>query len=86
VLYTPAGGGDVGWVSGDVYRTVSSQEDGVSVGMVDATVPVGVGPIPHVHERTDESFFLLSGTIAFLGGEKTIMAEAGISTTCSGRS
>ncbi|NMO51012.1 cupin domain-containing protein [Actinoplanes sp. TBRC 11911] len=45
--------------------------------MIDGVVPVGGGPIPHVHEQTDESFFLLSGVIAFLGGEKTITAEPG---------
>ena len=78
VLYTPADGGVVTWVSGDVYRVLASAEDGMgSIGFIEGQVPVGAGPLPHVHERTDESFFLLSGTIAFLGGEKTITAEAG---------
>jgi mannose-6-phosphate isomerase-like protein (cupin superfamily) len=78
VVYTPAGGGVVRWVSGDSYRVLATRDDGTgAIGMVDGTVPVGGGPIPHVHERTDESFFLLSGTIAFLGGEKTITAEPG---------
>jgi mannose-6-phosphate isomerase-like protein (cupin superfamily) len=78
VLYTPADGGVVKWVSGDVYRILASAEDGRgSIKFIDGTVPVGAGPLPHVHERTDESFFLLAGTIAFLGGEKTITAGAG---------
>jgi mannose-6-phosphate isomerase-like protein (cupin superfamily) len=78
VLYTPADGGVVTWVAGDVYRVLASSYDGAgSIAMIDAQVPVGAGPNPHVHERTDESFYLLSGTIAFLGGDKTITAEAG---------
>jgi mannose-6-phosphate isomerase-like protein (cupin superfamily) len=78
VLYTPANGGTVTWVSGDVYRVLASAEDGTgAIGIIDGLVPVGAGPLAHVHERTDESFFLLSGTIAFLGGEKTITAEPG---------
>lgn len=78
VLYTPAGGGAKSWVSGDVYRVLASREDGAgAVGMVEGTIPVGAGPAPHVHERTDESFYLVSGTIAFLSGAKTIIAEPG---------
>jgi mannose-6-phosphate isomerase-like protein (cupin superfamily) len=78
VLYTPAGGGSVKWVSGDVYRVLTSAEDGTgSIGFIDGQVPVGAGPLPHLHKHSDESFFVLSGTIAFLGGEKTVTAEAG---------
>lgn len=78
VLYTPAGGGDVRWMAGDAYRILASREDGTgAIGMVEATVPIGAGPGPHVHARTDEGFYLVSGTIAFLGGEKTVTAEPG---------
>jgi mannose-6-phosphate isomerase-like protein (cupin superfamily) len=78
VLYTPAGGGDTTWVSGDIYRILASGEDGAgTVGFVDGVIPVGGGPIPHVHGHTDESFFLISGSLAFLGGQRNFTAAPG---------
>jgi Cupin domain len=63
---------------GDVYRVLTSAEDGTGpIGFVDGQVPVGAGPLPHVHKHSDESFFVLSRTIAFPAGAKTITAEAG---------
>ncbi|WP_329218562.1 cupin domain-containing protein [Streptomyces sp. NBC_01485] len=65
-------------MSGDSYRVLSSvEETNGAIGFVDATVPPGGGPIAHTHERTDESFFLISGTVAFLDEEENFTAEAG---------
>ncbi|NMO53762.1 cupin domain-containing protein [Actinoplanes sp. TBRC 11911] len=77
-IYTPGDAGVMSWVSGDVYRVAASREDGVGrIGFIDGIVPVGGGPIAHVHKKSDESFFVASGTIAFLSGTKTIAAEPG---------
>ena len=43
----------------------------VGDGLVEATVPPGGGPAPHVHERTDETFYLVHGELEFLSGDKT---------------
>ncbi len=37
----------------------------------------GVGPMLHVHERDDESFYVLEGEIGFQVGDETISASAG---------
>jgi mannose-6-phosphate isomerase-like protein (cupin superfamily) len=42
------------------------------------TAPAGfAGPPPHVHERTDEAFHILSGTLTVTVGDRTLRAQAG---------
>jgi quercetin dioxygenase-like cupin family protein len=68
-LHVPAGQGLTKWFSGDVYtvRLQASQTNG-SVGIVEASVPPGGGPIPHTHDEQEETFYLLSGELEFLDG------------------
>jgi quercetin dioxygenase-like cupin family protein len=42
-----------------------------------ATVPPGSGPAPHIHERTDETFYVVNGELEFLNGNKTFTASTG---------
>ncbi|MFN3149937.1 cupin domain-containing protein [Bremerella sp.] len=62
-------------VVGDLYRYLATgDETGGAYAMIDATVPPGGGPPPHVHSREEESFFVLEGEITFRLDDQTIVA------------
>ncbi len=53
-------------VVSDVYRILASASDtGGALGLIDAIVPPGGGPPPHIHTREDEFFYILEGEITF---------------------
>jgi mannose-6-phosphate isomerase-like protein (cupin superfamily) len=77
-LHVRAGEGPTTWFSGDTYTIKASGEStGGSLGLVEATVPPGGGPIAHAHTRTDEAFYVLSGEVEILDGARTFVAGAG---------
>jgi mannose-6-phosphate isomerase-like protein (cupin superfamily) len=77
-MHVPAGEGPTTWFSGDTYTIkASGQSTDGSLGLVEATVPPGGGPIAHAHTRTDEAFFVLSGELEILDGSRTFVAGAG---------
>jgi len=77
-LYVPASDGITKWFSGDVYTVKATAADtNGSLGVVDASVPPGGGPVPHTHPGHDEIFYLLSGALEFLDGEETFVAGPG---------
>jgi quercetin dioxygenase-like cupin family protein len=41
---------------------------------MEARVPPGGGPPPHIHTREDETYYLLEGQIEVLLGEETVVA------------
>ena len=45
--------------------------------LLEELCPQGSGAPPHVHEWSDESFYLLDGAITFLLGERTASVAAG---------
>jgi len=61
-------------VVGDLYRYLATgDETGGTYAMIDALIPPGGGPPPHIHSREEESFFVLEGEITFrLDGEPTV--------------
>jgi mannose-6-phosphate isomerase-like protein (cupin superfamily) len=77
-LHVPSGKGLMKWVSGDVYeiKTTAETTNG-SLGLVDALVPPGNGPVAHVHYGNDETFFIISGALEILNGDQTFVAEEG---------
>lgn len=77
-VYVPAGGGPTKWFSGDVYtvRLPATATNG-SLGFVEASVPPGSGPVPHTHADQDETFYLLSGELEFLDGDRIFTAGQG---------
>ena len=78
VLHVPAAQGVVKWMSGDVYTIKAARGDtNGSLAFIHAVVPPGSGPIAHSHGNEDEAFYLLSGQLEFLDGDKTFVAEAG---------
>ncbi|WP_327118167.1 cupin domain-containing protein [Streptomyces sp. NBC_01341] len=77
-LHVRADEGPVKWVAGDEYTIkVSTKDTDGTLGFVVATVPPGNGPIAHLHQHSDESFFILEGELEFLNGDDTFMAREG---------
>lgn len=65
-------------VVGDIYRFLATGEDTDGrYAVMEAIVPPGGGPPPHIHSREEEGFFVLEGEITFQLGEERFVAEAG---------
>jgi quercetin dioxygenase-like cupin family protein len=78
VLHVPAGAGETVWVGDDVYTLkATSATTGGRLSLVEASVPAGAGPPPHLHVDADEAFYLLAGELEMLAGERTFTAGAG---------
>ena len=45
--------------------------------LIEALVPPGGGPPPHVHSREEEGFFILEGEITFTVNGEKVVAKAG---------
>ncbi|MEV6371345.1 cupin domain-containing protein [Micromonospora musae] len=77
-IHVPANTGETKWFSGDVYtvRLGAAATNG-SIGIVEASVPPGSGPVAHTHADQDETFYLLSGELEFLDGDRIFTASAG---------
>ena len=77
VLRHPGDGRTIG-VVGDVYRflATSDETDG-KYALIEALVPPGGGPPPHVHSREEEAFYILEGEITFSEGEEHFVAGPG---------
>ena len=66
------------WGPGDLYTfLVTGEESGGAYFAMEAYLPPGGGPPPHIHTREDETFYLLEGEVEFLLGERTIVAGPG---------
>lgn len=72
-----AGETDTRWVVGDIYRLALTTEDtGGGFAMVDATIPPGGGPVPHVHKKSDEHYLVIEGELEFqFGAEQVTLAR-----------
>jgi quercetin dioxygenase-like cupin family protein len=78
LLHRPSGTGRAFWGPGDHYTfLVTGEESGGAYFAMEALVPAGGGPPPHIHTREDETFYLLEGQLEFLLGEETIVAGPG---------
>jgi quercetin dioxygenase-like cupin family protein len=77
IIRNPSEGRTVA-VVGDVYRFLATGEDtNGKYAMLEAIVPPGGGPPPHVHSREEESFYILEGEITFQIGDGRLVAGAG---------
>lgn len=66
-------------VVGDVYRFLATSEDtNGKYALLEAIVPPGGGPPPHVHSREEEGFYVLEGEITFHIGDKRLVAGPGM--------
>lgn len=65
-------------VVGDTYRLLATGDDtNGKYATIDALVPPGGGPPPHVHTREEESFYVLEGEITFRVGDQPLVAGPG---------
>lgn len=65
-------------VVGDIYRFLATGEDtNGKYALIEALVPPGGGPPPHVHSREEEGFYVLEGEITFTINGERIVAKAG---------
>jgi len=78
VTIVRAGEGPSHWLVGDTYTTKATAEStGGAFGLLEASVPPGGGPPPHVHTREDEAFYLLDGVLEVTAGEATLLVRPG---------
>lgn len=78
VINTPPKGRTIA-VVGDVYRFLATGEDtNGKYALLEALVPPGGGPPPHVHSREEEGFYVLEGEITFTVNGERVVATAGM--------
>jgi quercetin dioxygenase-like cupin family protein len=78
LLHRPFRTGPAFWGPGDHYTfLVTGEESGGAYFAMEALVPPGGGPPPHIHTREDETFYLLEGNVEFVLGEEAIVAGPG---------
>jgi len=72
-----AGEGRSIWVVGDRYTIKCSGNDtSGAYALLEAVVPPGAGPPPHIHSREDEAFFVLEGELQFHVEGRSFMASS----------
>jgi quercetin dioxygenase-like cupin family protein len=78
LLHRPAGTGKAYWGPGDLYTfLVTGEESGGHYFAMEALVPTGGGPPPHIHRNEDETFYVLEGQCSFRLGDDTVVANPG---------
>jgi mannose-6-phosphate isomerase-like protein (cupin superfamily) len=79
VVVRPRGEGDVITIgaSSALFKVETSDGDG-TFSLTETTIEPGFpGPVPHVHDRVLDSFYVLEGTLTVRLGEKTLGAPPG---------
>jgi quercetin dioxygenase-like cupin family protein len=77
-FFRPTGTAPAVWGPGDLYSLLATgKETNNAFFTFEAIVPKGGGPPPHVHSREDESFYVVSGSMEILLGDKTYQAKRG---------
>ena len=78
LVYRPSGSGEKFWGPGDMYRfLVTGEESGGAYFAMEAFVPPGGGPPPHIHRNEDETFYIVEGECDFSLGDDVVTAGAG---------
>ena len=78
MFHRPSQTGRSYWGPGDAYTfLVTGEESNGAYFAMEAIVPQGGGPPPHIHTKEDETFFVLEGECTFRLGEETITAGPG---------
>jgi quercetin dioxygenase-like cupin family protein len=78
LFHRPVATGPAFWGPGDHYTfLVTGDESNGAYFAMEALVPPGGGPPPHIHTREDETFYLLEGEIEFLLDDELTTAGRG---------
>lgn len=78
LFHRPAGTGRSFWGPGDLYTfLVTGEESDGEYFAMEALVPPGGGPPPHIHRREDETFYVIDGSCTFRLGNETVTAGPG---------
>jgi quercetin dioxygenase-like cupin family protein len=78
LVHRPVHTGPAFWGPGDHYTfLVTGEETNGAYFAMEAIVPPGGGPPPHIHTREDETFYVLEGEIEFVLGDDVVTATAG---------
>ena len=78
MLHRPVDAGEIYVGPRDLYRfLVTGAETGGAYFAMEAFVPPGGGPPPHIHTSEDETFYVLEGNVEFLLGSEVITAGPG---------
>jgi quercetin dioxygenase-like cupin family protein len=59
-----------------MVRLTAASTNG-TLGLTEASIPPGSGPVAHTQADQDETFYLLSGELEFLDGNETFIAGPG---------
>jgi quercetin dioxygenase-like cupin family protein len=77
-IFRPKGSAPAVWGPGDLYTMlVTGEESNNALFQFEAVVPKGGGPPPHIHSKEDETFYVVSGELEMLLGDKNYTAKAG---------
>ncbi len=77
-IHVGPGEGRAVWLVGDTYTLkVAGAQTGGAFALLEALVPPGGGPPPHIHYREDETFVVLAGELTFSAAKRTVPVSAG---------
>ena len=78
IHHVPAGSGPGYWGPGDQIRFIlTGAQTGGAFFLAEVLVPPGGGPPPHIHDREDETFYVLQGALTIWVGDQTVHASQG---------
>ena len=78
LLHRPAGTGPTYQGPGDLYTfLVTGEETGGAYFAMEAFIPPGGGPPPHIHRNEDETFYVLEGSCTIRLGDRSVVAGPG---------
>ena len=78
LFHRPSRTGRTYWGPGDVYTfLVTGEESEGAYFAMEAIVPPGGGPPPHIHTKEDETFYILEGECEIRLGDETVTAGLG---------
>ncbi|MBA2376940.1 MAG: quercetin 2,3-dioxygenase [Actinomycetota bacterium] len=76
--HSPEGEGKMLWVLDSLITFKLTGEDtNGEMTLMDSVIMPQSGPPPHIHEREDETFYVLEGEFEFMAGGETIRASPG---------
>lgn len=65
-------------IAGGEYRIIiSGKETNGTYALIEMTVPIGAGPVPHAHPNFEEIFYVLDGELTFKSESGTFLAPKG---------